>query len=88
MPEENLQIAWLAYSETADNSFRQVKVFNVDSGAIETITSDRFNSGSPAWSSDGKWMYFLSDRTLKTSIPGPWGPREPPHPDKAFKFRP
>ena len=78
---------WLAYSETADNLFQQIKVFNVDSGGIEAITSDRFNSGAPAWSADGKWMYFLSDRTLKTSIPGPWGPREPePHFDKPVKI--
>lgn len=78
---------WLAYAETADNSFQQIKLFNVDSGAIEAITSDRFNSGAPVWSTDGKWMYFLSDRTLKTTIPGPWGPREPePHYDRTVKI--
>ena len=78
---------WLAYSETADNSFQQVKVFNANSGAIQAITSDRFNSGTPAWSSDGKWLYFLSDRMLKTTINSPWGPREPePHFDRTFKI--
>ncbi len=56
---------WLAYSESADNSFQQVKLFNANSGAIQAITSDRFNSGTPAWSSDGKWLYFLSDRNVK-----------------------
>jgi tricorn protease len=78
---------WLAYSETADNSFQQVKIYNADSGKIESITSDRFNSGSPAWSSDGKWFYFLSDRELKTTVPSPWGPREPePHYDRPVKI--
>jgi tricorn protease len=78
---------WLAYSESADNSFQQVKLFNANSGAIQAITSDRFNSGTPAWSSDGKWLYFLSDRMLKTTINSPWGPREPePHFDRAFKI--
>jgi tricorn protease len=77
---------WLAYSETADNSFQQLKLLNTDSGKIEIITSDRFNSGSPAWSSDGKWLYFLSDRELKTTVPSPWGPREPePHFDRPVK---
>jgi tricorn protease len=77
---------WLAYSETADNSFQQIKVFNVSSGAIEAITSDRFTSQNPAWSSDGKWLYFLSDRMLKTTIESPWGTREPePHFDRALK---
>ena len=78
---------WLAYSETADNSFQQIKLFNVDTSAIQTITDDRFNSGSPEWSADGKWLYLLSDRNLKTTIPGPWGPREPePHFDKPVKI--
>ena len=68
---------WLAYVETADNQFLQIKVLNVASSEIKVITSDRYNSVSPTWSSDGKWMYFLSDRMLKTTIESPWGPREP-----------
>ncbi len=71
---------WLAYSESADNQFVQLKVINAETGAIQPITSDRYNSMSPAWSSDGKWLYFLSDRMLKTTVPSPWGSREPePH---------
>ncbi len=78
---------WLAYSETANNSYQQLKVLNVDSGKIEPITSDRFNTGTPAWSSDGKWLYFLSDRSLKTTVPSPWGPRQPePEFDRAVKI--
>lgn len=78
---------WLAYSEGADNSFQQIKILNADSGKIEAITDDRFNSGSPVWSSDGKWLYFLSDRSLKTTVPSPWGPRQPqPHFDKTVKI--
>ncbi len=68
---------WLAFVETANNQFLQIKVFNVDSGEIKDITSDRYNSVSPAWSSDGKWLYFLSDRMLKTTIESPWGARQP-----------
>jgi tricorn protease len=78
---------WLAYSEEADNSFQQLKLLNVDSGAMQTITSDRYNSGNPIWSTDGKWLYFLSDRNLKTTIPSPWGPRQPaPHFDRTVKI--
>jgi tricorn protease len=78
---------WLAYSETADNTFRQLKLLNVDSGAIQAVTSDRYNSANPIWSSDGKWLYFLSDRDLKTTIPSPWGPRQPaPHFDRSVKI--
>ena len=68
---------WLAFTETADNTFVQIKVLNVNTGGITVLTSDRYNSITPAWSSDGKWLYFLSDRMLKTIIPSPWGPRQP-----------
>ena len=68
------------------NTFAQIKVFNVNTGAIQVLTSDRYNSFSPAWSSDGKWLYFLSDRMLKTAIPSPWGPRQPdPYFDRSMK---
>ncbi len=68
---------WLAFGQSANNQFTQIKVFNVDSAEIKEITSDRYNSVSPTWSSDGKWLYFLSDRMLKTTVESPWGPRQP-----------
>jgi tricorn protease len=68
---------WLAFVQSANNQFLQIKVLNIDSGEIRDITSDRYNSVSPTWSSDVKWMYFLSDRMLKTTIESPWGSREP-----------
>ena len=78
---------WLAFVEAADNQFAQIKVLNAETGKIETITSDRYNSMSPVWSTDGKWLYFLSDRNLKTTIMAPWGPRAPaPHFDHSLKI--
>ena len=78
---------WLAYAETATNTFRQIKVLNTNTGAIQALTSDRYNSFSPSWSPDGKWLYFLSDRMLKTSVPEPWGSRQPdPYFDRSMKI--
>ena len=77
---------WLAYEETADNTFTQIKVLNVNSGEIHALTSDRYNSGDPTWSSDGKWLYFISDRMLKSSVGSPWGARQPdPYFDRSMK---
>jgi tricorn protease len=77
---------WLAYVEVSNNTFNQIKVLNVNTGAIQVLTSDRYNSISPAWASDGKWLYFLSDRMLKSSISSPWGPRQPdPYFDRTMK---
>ena len=78
---------WLAFSEAATNMFTQIKVFSVASGKVEALTSDRYDSMSPVWSADGKWMYFLSDRALKTTVRSPWGPRQPqPHFDRTVKL--
>jgi len=68
---------WLAYSMTAMNSFRQIKLYNVDTEATTTVTSDRTNSSSVAWSPKGDFLYFVSDRNLRSSVGSPWGPRAP-----------
>jgi tricorn protease len=39
--------------------------------------SSRLDSYSPAWTNDNQWLYFLSDRNLKTKIQVSWGPRQP-----------
>jgi tricorn protease len=77
---------WLAYVEAAANTFTQIKVLNTNTGALQALTSDRYNSASPSWSADGKWLYFLSDRMLKTAVPSPWGSRQPdPYFDRSMK---
>ena len=68
---------WLAYSVPAPNTFNQVFLYRIEGGTTTAVTSDRFDSGSPAWSADGEWLYFLSDRNLKTLVRAPWGPRQP-----------
>ena len=68
---------WIAYVETAKNSYDQIKLFKVADGTRAVATSDRFNSHSPAWSADGNWLYFLSERDMRTMVGSPWGPRQP-----------
>ena len=41
------------------------------------VTSDRYDSYSPTWSSDGRFLYFLSDRNFESLVTSPWGPRQP-----------
>ncbi|HEV8579087.1 MAG TPA: S41 family peptidase [Thermoanaerobaculia bacterium] len=68
---------WLAWSVPGQNSFNRIFLYRVESGATVALTTDRYNSWSPVWSRDGKWLYFLSDRSLKTLVHSPWGPRQP-----------
>ncbi len=78
--------AWLAFGTYADNSFRVIRLWNAADGKITTVTTDRYDSYSPAWSADGKWLYFLSDRSLRTVQPSPWGPHQPdPYLDQKTK---
>ena len=78
---------WLAFARVADNRFQQLDVYEVETGEVQSITSDRYNSSSPTWSADGKWLFFLSDRSLTSTVTSPWGSRQPdPHFDRAVKI--
>jgi len=68
---------WLAYGQTALNSFVQIHLYGMETGRRAPLTTDRVNSGSPAWSPDGRILYFLSDRNLRSVVGSPWGTRQP-----------
>jgi tricorn protease len=68
---------WLAYVSGADNMYDRISLYNVKTGKTTLLTSDRVESYSPAWSADGKWIYFLSERHLQSTVSSPWGLREP-----------
>ena len=78
---------WLAYSQAALNSFQQIHLYNLESGNQVPLTTDRANSVNPSWSPDGKFIYFLSDRNLRSVVGSPWGTRQPePYFDKPQKI--
>jgi tricorn protease len=68
---------YLAFTQDAENTNTQIKLYTLAAGTTVDVTTDRYNSGSPAFSPDGKLLYFLSDRHLQSSVGSPWGPREP-----------
>ena len=68
---------WLAYVKEASNTYPQIHLYGVTNAARVVVTSDRVGSSSPAWSPDGNWLYFLSDRELRSLVGSPWGPRQP-----------
>ncbi len=40
-----------------------------------TLTTDRYESYAPAFSPDGRWLWFLSDRAFTPTPGSPWGDR-------------
>lgn len=78
---------WLAYGKTARNSFVQIKLYGVEDGARADVTSDRVNSVNPSWDSGGDFLYFLSDRNLRSLVGSPWGSRQPePYFDRQWEI--
>ncbi len=77
---------WLAYVTPGDNLFRRIYLYDTQAGTITPATTDRYDSYSPAWSADGEWLYFLSDRNLRSIVGSPWGAYQPePYLDKTTK---
>jgi tricorn protease len=68
---------WLAFVATADNFYSQLNLYNIESKKTTALTSDRVDSYNPAWTPDGKYLYFLSDRYFNSVVSNPWGPYQP-----------
>jgi tricorn protease len=78
---------FFTFGQDTENQFSRVMLYSVETSALTPLTTDRYGNASAAWSSDGKWIYFLSDRALKSVVRAPWGSRQPdPYFDRAIKI--
>jgi tricorn protease len=78
---------WIAFVQYAENQYPQIKLYHLTDGKSIVLTRDRVDSYNPVWSSDGKWIYFLSDRFFQSLVGSPWGARQPePFFDKTTKI--
>src|SRR5688572_24961910 len=78
---------WVAFVNDHANGFSVIYLYSLASNKATAVTSERTPSFSPAWSPDGKWLYFLSERTLNSVVQAPWGLRQPePFFDKSVKL--
>lgn len=67
----------LAFTLALRNANRsQLMLYSLKDGSSHQLSSDRYDSESPAFSPDGKWLYFASRRHFAVSnSSGPWGDR-------------
>jgi tricorn protease len=66
-------LTYTRYSSQA--RLTQVVLREVESGRSQRLTTDRFPSHSPTFSSDRKFLYFISDRSFNATPGAPWGDR-------------
>jgi Tol biopolymer transport system component len=53
----------VAYSAWSTGGYRDVRIVDVATGAVDRVTEDRALDMQPTWSPDGSLLYFTSDRT-------------------------
>ena len=53
---------WITYTKPAANDFSVVYVYNLDTKQEYPVTEKWYNSSSPVFSTDGKYLIFESDR--------------------------
>jgi tricorn protease len=53
---------WITYEKEGANGMGAVWVYNLEKAENYQLTDDRFNDGSPVFSTDGQYIYFVSDR--------------------------
>lgn len=68
---------WIAYVNSADNRNMIIKLYSINEKKSYVVSTERLDSYNPRFSPDGKWLYYISDRTFNNSVGSPWGSRQP-----------
>ena len=66
---------YIAYTFYDARNMRRVAIYDTQSKRRTVATTGKFESFAPAFSSDGSWLYFISDRNFAASPGSPWGDR-------------
>ena len=59
---------YLAFTLDQPNDMGSICIWSLDDGELHRVTDDLFDDYSPSWGSDGKYLYYLSDRTFAPQI--------------------
>jgi len=58
---------WLAFNQGLDNSNNAIYFYNVDNAQIQQVTSGFFEDSDPVFSTDGKYLFYLTNRSLSAT---------------------
>lgn len=53
---------WVVYDKSNENRFSQIYLYSVEQKKAFVVTDNWYNSGNPVFSSDGKYLFFVSTR--------------------------
>jgi tricorn protease len=53
---------WIAYTQPEVEGMNKVYLYSLATAVSTPVTDEWFNSGTPTFSSDGKYLFFVSDR--------------------------
>ncbi|MFW5886996.1 MAG: S41 family peptidase, partial [Bacteroidota bacterium] len=58
---------WITYSYTAENQVSRIEIYNLETMETLPVTSGWYNSTSPSFSNNGKYLVFTSQRNFSPS---------------------
>ena len=58
---------WIAFTEGLDNSNQAIFLYNLDTEQKHQATSGFFQDSSPTFSSDGKYLFYLTNRSFSAA---------------------
>lgn len=56
---------WVAYSKNTENMNEVICLYHLDDGKITPVTDNFFTSWSPSFDPEGRYLWFLSNRTFQ-----------------------
>ncbi|MFN7972389.1 MAG: S41 family peptidase [Acidobacteriota bacterium] len=59
---------FLAYSKRGRTDYQGVFVYDTQGGGIHAVSGPYTNDSTPAWDPEGRYLYFLSDRTINPML--------------------
>jgi tricorn protease len=62
--------AWLAFSREEARRFPRIQLFSLQTKQSTPVTDGWFDVGSPEFSSDGKYLFFVSERSFSPTFGG------------------
>lgn len=62
---------WIAYAHMLKSGLNQIVLYSADDRKSHSLGNGRFDDHDPVFDPNGKYLYFLSDRTFAPTIIGP-----------------